>query len=171
MLILVWLIVAIVAAIGEVLTMGLFLAAFAVGAVLTAVAAAVVGPIGLDTTTAVSAEIGLFAVLSLLGVGVFRPVALRALGWRQAEQISGPVSQSHLANKRAEVTQRVDGSGGQIRIGQGEFWSARAFDPNDVMEPGSPVDVVLVDGITALVTPVIRPINEIEDQAAAEKGT
>jgi hypothetical protein len=39
------------------------------------------------------------------------------------------------------------------------------------MEPGSPVDVVLVDGITALVTPVIRPINEIEDQAAAEKGT
>jgi membrane protein implicated in regulation of membrane protease activity len=68
------------------------------------------------------------------------------------------------------VTRRVDANGGQIRIGEGEFWSARAFDPADVMEPGAPVEVVLVDGLTALVSPVIRPVREIEDQEPIEKG-
>jgi membrane protein implicated in regulation of membrane protease activity len=157
-----WLAVAIAAAIGEVVTLGLFLAAFAAAAVITAIVAIVVPSLAL--------QVGVFGALSLLGLGVFRPIALNALGWQQAEQITGPVSQSHLMNKRAVVTKTVDNSGGQIRIGEGEFWSARSFDPSDVMEPGAQVEVVLVDGLTALVSPVVRPIQEIDDQAPIEKG-
>lgn len=162
MWVLLWVAVAIAAALGEVMTVGLFLAAFAAAAVITAIVA-IVGP-------PLAVQVGVFGVLSLLGIGVFRPIALNALGWRQAEQISGPVSQTHLMNKRAVVTKTVDGSGGQIRIGEGEFWSARAFDPGDVMQPGAQVEVVLADGLTALVSPVIRPIREIDDQAPIEKG-
>jgi membrane protein implicated in regulation of membrane protease activity len=162
-MILFWLAVAIAAAIGEVVTVGLFLAAFAAAAVITAIVSILIpGLIGV--------QVAIFAVLSLLGIGVFRPIALNALGWQQSEQIDGPVSQRHLMNKRGVVTRRVDANGGQIRIGEGEFWSARAFDPADVMEPGAPVEVVLVDGLTALVSPVIRPVREIEDQEPIEKG-
>jgi membrane protein implicated in regulation of membrane protease activity len=157
-----WLVVAVAAAIGEVMTVGLFLAAFAVAAVITAVLSIVVGSLAV--------QVAIFGALSLLGLGVFRPIAINALGWKQAEQISGPVSQTHLMNKRAVVTRTVDGSGGQIRIGEGEFWSARSFDPSDVMQPGAQVEVVLVDGLTALVAPVVRPLREIEDQAPIEKG-
>jgi membrane protein implicated in regulation of membrane protease activity len=157
-----WLVVAIAAAIGEVVTLGLFLAAFAAAAVITAIVSILVPEAAI--------QVAVFGVLSLVGIGVFRPIVINALGWHQAEQISGPVSQSHLMNKRAVVTRRVDNHGGQIRIGEGEFWSARSFDPGDVMEPGSQVEVVLVDGLTALVSPVIRPIREIEDQAPVEKG-
>jgi membrane protein implicated in regulation of membrane protease activity len=159
---LLWVAVAIAAAIGETVTVGLFLAAFAAAAVITAIVSILV-PV-------VEIQVAVFGVLSLLGIGVFRPIAINALGWQQAEQISGPVSQTHLMNKRAVVTRRVDGSGGQIRIGEGEFWSARSFDPNEVMEPGAQVEVVLVDGLTALVSPVIRPIHELEDQTPIEKG-
>ena len=162
MWVLLWVAVAIAAAIGEVMTVGLFLAAFAVAAVITAILSIVVGSIAV--------QVAVFGALSLLGIGVFRPIAINALGWKQAEQISGSVSQTHLVNKRAVVTETVDGSGGPIRIGQGEFWSARSFDPADVMQPGAQVEVVLVDGLTALVTPVIRPMREIEDQAPIEKG-
>ena len=162
-MVLFWVAVAIAAAIGEVMTVGLFLAAFAAAAVITAIISILVpGLIGL--------QVGIFGVLSLLGIGVFRPVAINALGWQQGEQLSGPVSQTHLMNKRGVVTRRVDGNGGQVRIGEGEFWSARSFDPDDVIEPGDPVEVVLVDGLTALVSPVIRPVREIEDQAPIEKG-
>lgn len=159
---LLWIAVAIAAAIGEVMTVGLFLAAFALAAVITTILSLVVPSLAI--------QVAVFGVLSLLGVGVFRPIAINALGWQQAEQISGPVSQTHLMNKRATVTKTVDGNGGQIRIGEGEFWSARSFDPADVMEPGSQVEIVLVDGLTALVSPIIRPIREIDDQAPIEKG-
>lgn len=159
---LLWIAVAIAAAIGEVVTVGLFLAAFALAAVITAIVSIVVPGIGI--------QVAVFGVLALLGIGVFRPIAINALGWQQAEQISGPVSQTHLMNKRAVVTKTVDGNGGQIRIGEGEFWSARSFDPADVMEPGAQVEIVFVDGLTALVSPVIRPIRELDDQAPIEKG-
>lgn len=159
---LLWIAVAIAAAIGEVMTVGLFLAAFAAAAVITALVAILIPSIGI--------QVAVFGVLSLLGIGVFRPIAINALGWQQSEQISGPVSQNHLMNKRAVVTKTVDGSGGQIRIGEGEFWSARSFDPSDVMQPGAQVEIVLADGLTALVSPVIRPIREIEDEAPMEKG-
>ena len=47
-------------------------------------------------------------------------------------------------------SRRVDGHGGQVRIG-GELWSARALDDHDVIEEGTPVTVMQISGATALV--------------------
>ena len=48
------------------------------------------------------------------------------------------------------VLERVDGDGGQVKIA-GEVWSARAYDDDEVIEPGTRVDVLKIDGATALV--------------------
>jgi membrane protein implicated in regulation of membrane protease activity len=49
------------------------------------------------------------------------------------------------------VLERVDAQGGCVKIG-GEVWSARAYDEDEVMEPGTRVDVLKIDGATALVS-------------------
>ena len=141
----IWIIVAVLAAIGEILTTDLFLASIAVGAVVAAVIALTLVP--------VIVQIAVFGGLSLLGIAVVRPVLKHALGIEGTSQMVGPVAQRHLEGRRAIVTQTVDAHGGQIRIGQGEFWSARPYDPDQRIEPGTPVDILLVEGLTALVTP------------------
>ncbi|MBV8258187.1 MAG: NfeD family protein, partial [Actinobacteria bacterium] len=55
-----------------------------------------------------------------------------------------------LEGARAVVLQRVDEQGGRVKIG-GEEWSARAYVPDEVFEPGEPVEVARIEGATALV--------------------
>src|SRR5918998_1087504 len=55
-----------------------------------------------------------------------------------------------LVGQTAVVLQRVDGDSGQVKI-RGEVWTARAFDDDSVFEPGTRVDVLQIDGATALV--------------------
>ena len=162
---LIWLIVATLAAIGEVLTTGLFLASVAVAAVITALVALIV-PIA-------AVQVGLFAVLSLLGVLVIRPLVINAIGLDSLVHHGGEISQPRLAGKRAIVTHQVDHYGGQIRIGQGEFWSARLYDGTTPIPVGAPVQIVLVDGITALVepdAPTPEPNSDIDSALSSSKG-
>ena len=49
------------------------------------------------------------------------------------------------------VLERVDRDSGQIKL-RGETWSARAFDDDEVLEPGARVQVMEIRGATALVT-------------------
>ncbi|WP_353612720.1 MULTISPECIES: NfeD family protein [unclassified Streptomyces] len=55
-----------------------------------------------------------------------------------------------LTGVSAVVQERVDQEGGRIKI-NGEIWSARAFHPSSAYEPGQQVDVVAIQGATALV--------------------
>ena len=55
-----------------------------------------------------------------------------------------------LTGAKAVVLQRVDADGGRVRIG-GEEWSARAYMDGEVYEPGDRVEVVKIEGATALV--------------------
>jgi membrane protein implicated in regulation of membrane protease activity len=50
----------------------------------------------------------------------------------------------------ATVLERVDANGGCVKIG-GEVWTARAYDEDDSFEPGARVEVMKIDGATALV--------------------
>jgi membrane protein implicated in regulation of membrane protease activity len=158
----IWIVVALLAAIGELLSTGLFLACLSVAAIVAAGVAVVFAG-------AVALQVVVFAVASLVAIAVCRPVAVRALGWHPAAQIGSPEVHSHIINRRATVVRAVDASGGQIRIGEGEFWSARSFDPSDAMPVGTKVEVVLVDGVTALVAPVEQPALTAEQ--SLEKGT
>jgi len=87
-----------------------------------------------------------FGGTSLASLGILRPIA-RAHLHMPAALRTGTAA---LVGARAVVLQRVDQNGGRVRIG-GEEWSARAFMPDQVLEPGTKVEVVKIEGATALV--------------------
>jgi membrane protein implicated in regulation of membrane protease activity len=158
-----WLVVAVLAAIGEIVTFDLFLASVAAAAVITAVIAIVLQVVIL--------QVAVFAGLSLVGIGFVRPAIKHALGIESASHLTGAVPQSHLAGRRGVVTRAIDAAGGQIRIGVGEFWSARAYDPSDTIPVGTPVEVVLVDGLTALVERVEQSALPADTDVLSQKGS
>jgi membrane protein implicated in regulation of membrane protease activity len=55
-----------------------------------------------------------------------------------------------LKGKQAVVLERVDGAGGRIKLA-GEVWSARSLDTDRAYEVGQEVDVVDIEGATAIV--------------------
>jgi membrane protein implicated in regulation of membrane protease activity len=137
----VWLIAAGAFGIGERLTTGFFLAPFAVGALV----AAVVDGIGAG---AIGSWIA-FVVVSLLTLGVVRPIARSHM--RTPPQMR--TGAAALVGKRAIVLERIanDEGVGCIKI-DGEVWTARAFDEDQVIDRGTRVEVVEIRGAIALVT-------------------
>ena len=136
---LIWAIVTVLLAIGELFTPGLF---FLGPIALAAVAAALAAVAGLG----VALQVLVFAGASLASLAVLRPLA-RAHLHMPAAMRTGTAA---LEGAHAIVLKRVDQNGGLVRIG-GEDWSARAFMPDQTIEPGTRVEVVKIEGATALV--------------------
>jgi len=134
-----WAIAAAALAVGEIFTPGLFfLGPVAIAAVLAGVTDLVGGGLLLQLIVFVVASIGSLAFL--------RPLARRHLHM-PAELRTGTAA---LTGSKALVLQRVDADGGRVKIG-GEEWSARAYMEDQVFEPGARVEVVKIEGATALV--------------------
>lgn len=134
-----WIIAAGALAVAEILTGGtLVLLMLAGGAVAGGVTAAVGAPPAL--------AIGVFAVVSFALLGLVRPVARRHL--RMGREVRTNVAA--LVGAEATVLESVDGHDGRIKLA-GEVWSARAYDGESLFEPGSRVQVLQIDGATALV--------------------
>jgi membrane protein implicated in regulation of membrane protease activity len=134
-----WAIAALLLAVGEIFTPGLFfLGPVALAAVVAAVAA-VAG-------AAVWLQLLVFAGTSLASLGFLRPLARAHIRMPPALR----TGTAALTGAKATVLQRVDKTGGRVRIG-GEEWSARAYMPDQVLEPGAEVEVVEIQGATALV--------------------
>ena len=134
----IWAIAAAALAGGEVLTLGFFLGPIAIAAALAAIVAA--------TGVAVELQVAVFVVASVASLAFIRPIAARHMK-TPARLKSGTAA---LVGARAIVLERVDADRGQVKIG-GEVWTARAYDEDDVFEPGARVDVMKIDGATALV--------------------
>jgi membrane protein implicated in regulation of membrane protease activity len=110
-----------------------------VGAVAAAGAAGLGGGVVLQVLVFVAVSVALIAVV--------RPIAARHSA--QRPQLATGVEA--LKGKQAIVLERVDSSGGgRIKLG-GEIWSARSLDAGLAYEPGQEVDVVDIDGATAIV--------------------
>jgi membrane protein implicated in regulation of membrane protease activity len=109
---------------------------------LAAAAAAVVAGVG----ASVWVQIVVFAAGALASLAFLRPIA-RAHLRMPAAMRTGTAA---LVGARAVVLQRVDADGGRVRIG-GEEWSARSYMPDQVVEAGKQVEVVMIEGATALV--------------------
>ncbi|MFF4020497.1 NfeD family protein [Streptomyces sp. NPDC001843] len=107
-----------------------------------AVAAAVAAGLGLDVVVQVLA----FVIVSVALIAVVRPIAARH--GRQLPQLVTGVDA--LKGKQAVVLERVDGSDGRIKLA-GEVWSARSLHPDRAYEVGQEVDVVEIEGATAIV--------------------
>ena len=136
---LLWAIAAVLLAVGEILTPGLF---FLGPVAVAALIACVLALLGLGTL----AQIVGFVVASIASIAVLRPLARSHLHVPPLLR----TGTAALVGSKALVLERVDVNGGRVRIG-GEEWSARAFVDDQVMEPGDRVEVVKIEGATALV--------------------
>ena len=135
----IWAIVAVGLAVGEILTPGLF---FLGPVALAAAAAAVVATLG----GGLGIELLVFIVAAVASLAVLRPIARRHLRM-PAKLRTGTAA---LVGTRGLAIERIDVHGGRVKIG-GELWSARAFDETQVIEPGAQVEIVKIEGATALV--------------------
>jgi membrane protein implicated in regulation of membrane protease activity len=107
-----------------------------------AVAAAVIAGLGFGAVAQVLA----FVVVSVALIAVVRPIAARHSA--QRPQLATGVDA--LKGKQAVVLERVDGAGGRIKLA-GEVWSARSLDAGSAYDVGQEVDVVEIEGATAIV--------------------
>jgi membrane protein implicated in regulation of membrane protease activity len=128
-----------VLAVGEIFSLSFFLGPIAVAAAIAAVAALIGAGLAL--------QIVVFIAASAASLLVLRPVARRHL--RTPGQLR--TGTAALVGERAVVLERVDRDGGQIKLA-GEIWTARAFDEDEVMEEGARVQVMQIQGATALVS-------------------
>lgn len=135
----IWIVAAGLLAIGEIVSLSFFMGPLAVAAVLAAVAALV----GAGTAL----QLVVFILASIASLAVLRPVARRHLH-TPAKIRTGTAA---LVGARAVVLERVDGDGGTVKLA-GEVWSARAYDDDEVLEPGARVQVMQIEGATALVS-------------------
>jgi membrane protein implicated in regulation of membrane protease activity len=135
----IWALVALGLAVGEIFTPGLFF----LGPV--ALAAVVAGIVALAGAGAV-VQLIVFIAGAVASVGFIRPIAKAHLRVPSALRTGAAA----LQGAKAVVLQRVDSDGGRVKIG-GEEWSARAYMEGQVFEPGSRVEVVKIEGATALV--------------------
>lgn len=134
-----WLIAAVGLGIPLVMTAMPEFGMFAVGAVAGAITAGMGGGI--------VAQVVVFVVVSVALLAVVRPIAYR--NRHDHPELRSGVDA--LKGKQAVVLERVDGGeGGRIKLG-GEIWSARALELGQVFDPGQHVDVVEIDGATAVV--------------------
>ena len=136
---LIWAIAAVLLSVGEILTPGMF---FLGPVALAAVAAAAVALFDVG----VVGQLLAFIIGSIATVAFLRPIARRHLHMPTAIR----TGTAALEGTKAVVLQRVDVNGGRVRIG-GEEWSARAYMEDQVLEPGTRVEVVKIEGATALV--------------------
>jgi membrane protein implicated in regulation of membrane protease activity len=138
----VWLILAAILGVAEILTLTAALGLLAVAALAAAGAAA----LGLDVLW----QGVTFAVVAVAGLVGIRPLVKRQLRPQYGPQHRFGVAA--LVGRQARVVQEVTGHAGRVRIG-GEEWSARAYDETLVIPPGTTVDVIEIEGATALVYP------------------
>jgi membrane protein implicated in regulation of membrane protease activity len=124
----------------EILTLGLFLAPFALAALMAGALAAL--------GAGFAASLASFAVASLLLIFGVRPRLLARL----RPPVGIRTGTAALVGSRAVVTERIAfPRTGAVKI-NGEVWTARAYGEDEVIEPGTIVYVIEIRGAIALVT-------------------
>jgi membrane protein implicated in regulation of membrane protease activity len=136
---LIWLVVAVGLAAAEALTGDLFLLMLSGGALAAAGSNWLLGlPLWADGAV--------FLVVSLLLMVLVRPPLRRKLS--AGTGLPEPVKA--LEGKHALVLEQVDRQRGQVKL-DGEVWTARPLNDDDVYQAGDQVTVMHIDGATAVV--------------------
>ena len=136
---LLWLIAAVILGVGEIATAAFLLAPFAGGAVLATLVAGIGGGAFVQWAVFLVSSVGMLLAL--------RPLA-RSHKRMPPQLRTGTAA---LVGKTGTVTDRIDADGGTVRI-EGDTWTARPYDEDDVFEPGARVSIVEIRGATALVS-------------------
>jgi membrane protein implicated in regulation of membrane protease activity len=139
-----WAVLAALAFVGELLSVSFFLLFFSLGAV----AGLIVASLGLG----IAAQAVAFVAASALSMAILRPALMHRISFRGSERYE---SRNAVTGKSGVVTDRIEpGGSGTVRIGSGDFWTARSVYPGQSIEAGARVRVLDTDGITALVEAV-----------------
>lgn len=135
----IWVIAAGVLAVGEMASLSFFLGPIAVAAAIAALAALAGAGLAL--------QLVVFIAASMASLAVLRPIARRHT--RMPGQIR--TGTKALIGARAVAIERIDSEGGSVKL-DGEVWSARTYDEEEAIEPGQRVQVIEIEGATALVS-------------------
>jgi membrane protein implicated in regulation of membrane protease activity len=136
-----WIVAAVAFAVAEIASVSFYLASFAAGALVAA---------GLDLAgLSVGAQIAAFLISSVALLTLVRPIARRHLSAPPALR----TGVAALIGREAIVLERIanDEGVGCVRL-DGEVWTARAYDADDIIEAGRRVQVLEIRGATALVS-------------------
>ena len=136
-----WTIAGVAFAVSEMAIMGFFLAPFAAGALVAALVSAA------GTGTAITLVV--FLLVSIAALAALRPIA-RSHRKMPALSRTGTAS---LVGRHAMVVERIanDEGVGCVKL-DGEVWTARAYDEDEIIEQGRRVQVIEIRGATALVS-------------------
>ena len=134
-----WAVAAAILAAGEAATAALVLGPIALAAAIAAIVAA--------AGAGAAIQAAAFVLASVAALGVLRPIARRHM--RMPPHLR--TGAAALVGCSATVLEQVDRDGGRVKIG-GEVWSARPYDEDQVLAPGDRVEVLKIDGATALVS-------------------
>jgi membrane protein implicated in regulation of membrane protease activity len=150
-----WLLVFLVLAVIEMLTLDLFFIMMSVGALASMVSYFAGAPVWL--------QIVLFCVVALAMIVFVRPIALNHLRKGPAEQRTNV---DRLIGHAAVVVEPVSASSGLVKIG-GDTWTARTR-TGAALAMGQAVRVTAIEGATAIVaepnaTPASRFLNQPEE--------
>jgi membrane protein implicated in regulation of membrane protease activity len=110
-----------------------------------ALAAAVTAALGFS----VPVQVVTFAVSSAVLLVTVRPSAKR---WAHRTAPFVPTNVDALRGRQGQTLTEVSQHGGTVKLA-GETWSARTASPEQVIPAGQPVEVVAIDGATAVVAP------------------
>jgi len=135
-----WLIAAVALGVAEAFTLTLAFGLLAAAALIAAIVAGVGGSLLVQVLAfAITAGVGLVIVRTIERRQMTHPSLVREGSYA-------------LVGKKAVVIEEVTGTQGLIKL-SGEVWSARALDEDQVIPVGTAVDVMEIDGATAIVYP------------------
>lgn len=147
----IWALILALAFIGEMITVSFFLIFFSLGAAV----ALVVSLVGVGLVS----QLAGFAAASLIGMAILRPALVNRLSLRSGERYE---RHKGIVGRGAVVTEEIEpGGSGMVRVGRGEFWTARALHPGVRIEKGTRVRVLDSDGLTAFVEPLEEEEGEV----------
>ena len=135
-----WLIAAVALGVAEAFSLTLAFGIFSAAALLAALVAGFDAPWIIQLLT--------FAAASLLGLLVVRPIALR----HASQPALTRDGTDALIGRTATVLAEISADQGLIKL-SGENWSARPLDETLIIPEGAAVDVMEIQGATAIVYP------------------
>ncbi len=137
----IWLSLAFLLGVAEILSLDLVLIMLAVGA-LAGAGVAVVAP-----------DLWWLQILAAAGVSVGMLALLRPTLLQKVRSMPGYRSSTDkMVGSSGIAVSQIDGSGGEIKV-DGQSWSARPYSSDVVIEQGTEIEVYEIDGAIAVVYP------------------
>jgi membrane protein implicated in regulation of membrane protease activity len=152
----IWVVAAVVLVIAEATTTAFVAIYFGFAALVTAVAALVGLPVAL--------QLVVFGVVSVGSMALTRPALRRAVGRTAVIRTGVDAMQGRIG---VVVRPIAELEPGQVKVG-GETWTARSFYDGETIAEGTRVEVVKVEGVTALVIAAPSPHMNDETKEAVD---